>query len=103
MKKIIQAVAIAAALAAPVASFAQSNNGPVTRAEVRHQLIQVERAGYNPARNDPSYPSDIQAAERRAGAGNGAYSAGGVESGSSQGGYAVAPSAPAQKSMFSHR
>lgn len=102
MKKIIQAVAIAAALAAPVASFAQSN-GAVTRAEVRHQLVQVERAGYNPARNDPSYPNDIQAAERRAGVNNVANSAGGVESGSSQGGYAAAPSATAQASMFSHR
>ena len=102
MKTIIQAVAIAAALAAPVAAFAQSN-GPVTRAEVRHQLVQVERAGYNPARNSPSYPNDIQAAEKRAGVNGVADSAGGVEYGSSQGGYAVAPSASAQKSMFSHR
>jgi Ni/Co efflux regulator RcnB len=102
MKKIIQAVAIAAALAAPIASFAQSN-GSVTRAEVRHQLVQVERAGYNPARNDPSYPNDIQAAEKRANAGSVANSAGGVEFGSSQGGHAVAPSASAEQSMFSHR
>ena len=34
MKSLIQAVVIAAVLAAPVASFAQSNQ-PVTRAEVR--------------------------------------------------------------------
>ena len=102
MKKIIQLVAIAAALAAPVASFAQSN-GTVTRAEVRQQLVQVERAGYNPARHDPSYPNDIQAAEKRAGMIGVANSAGGVEYGSTQGGYAVAPSAASQEGTYSHR
>lgn len=65
MKSLIQAVAIAVVLAAPVASFAQSNQ-PVTRAEVRAQLVQLEQAGYNPARGrDPYYPEDIQAAEAR--------------------------------------
>lgn len=102
MKTIIQVIAIAAALAAPVASFAQST-GAVSRSEVRAQLVQVERAGYNPARHDPSYPSDIQAAERRAGVIGVANSTGGVEYGSSQAGYAVAPSAAAQDSMYSHR
>ncbi|MEC5408628.1 DUF4148 domain-containing protein [Paraburkholderia sp. MPAMCS5] len=66
MKSLIKAVAIAAALAAPVASFAQSSQQPVTRAEVRNQLIQLEQAGYNPAvSNDPDYPADVQAAERQ--------------------------------------
>ncbi|MDI7047487.1 DUF4148 domain-containing protein, partial [Escherichia coli] len=49
MKSLIKAVAIAAILAAPVASFAQSSQQPLTRAEVRRQLIQLELAGYNPA------------------------------------------------------
>jgi Domain of unknown function (DUF4148) len=66
MKSLIKAVAIAAVLAAPVASFAQSNQQPLTRAEVRQQLIQVEQAGYNPAMaNDNNYPADIQAAEAK--------------------------------------
>lgn len=69
MKSLIQAVAIAAILAAPVAAFAQSadtSQQPVTRAEVKNQLIQLERAGYNPASaNDVNYPADIQAAEKR--------------------------------------
>ncbi|ACD20530.1 DUF4148 domain-containing protein [Paraburkholderia phytofirmans] len=66
MKKAIVCLALAAAaLSAPVLSFAQSN-GPVTRAEVRSNLVQVERAGYNPARSDDaSYPADIQAAEAK--------------------------------------
>ncbi|MFM0737537.1 DUF4148 domain-containing protein [Paraburkholderia xenovorans] len=71
MKSLIKAVAIAAVLAAPVASFAQSSQQPVTRAEVRNQLIQLEQAGYNPATsNDPTYPADVQAAERRVDAQN---------------------------------
>ncbi|MEM5435742.1 DUF4148 domain-containing protein [Paraburkholderia diazotrophica] len=72
MKSLIKAVAIAAVLAAPVVSFAQSNQ-PVTRAQVRSELIQLEKAGYNPATaSDPTYPADIQAAEARVQAQNGA-------------------------------
>ncbi|WNC92523.1 DUF4148 domain-containing protein [Paraburkholderia sp. FT54] len=64
MKKAIVCLALtAAALSAPVLSFAQSN-APVTRAEVVSELAQVEQAGYNPARaEDAQYPADIQAAD----------------------------------------
>ncbi|MFM0308349.1 DUF4148 domain-containing protein [Paraburkholderia sp. RL17-383-BIF-A] len=87
MKSLIQAVVIAAALAAPVAVFAQSN-APLTRAQVRAELVQLEKAGYNPARGeDPYYPADIQAAEAKVAAQNGATSGyGGVVSGSSDAG-----------------
>jgi hypothetical protein len=70
MKSLIKAVALALVLAAPVASFAQSNQ-PLTRAQVREQLIQLEKAGYNPATaNDYDYPANIQAAEARVAAQN---------------------------------
>ncbi|GAB7524460.1 DUF4148 domain-containing protein [Paraburkholderia sp. 2C] len=66
MKSLIKAVAIAAVLAAPVVAFAQSNPSGLTRAQVRAELIQLEKAGYDPAMsNDATYPADIQAAERR--------------------------------------
>ncbi|WP_027800096.1 DUF4148 domain-containing protein [Paraburkholderia dilworthii] len=103
MKSLIKAVAIAAVFAAPVASFAQSSQQPVTRAEVRNQLIQLEQAGYNPAvSNDPDYPADIQAAERRVQAQNPVVAQtqqpvadtsgyGGMTSGSSQSGGAREP------------
>ncbi|USU19989.1 DUF4148 domain-containing protein [Paraburkholderia fungorum] len=103
MKSLIKAVAIAAILAAPVASFAQSSQQPLTRAEVRSQLIQLEQAGYNPATsNDTNYPSDIQAAESRVQAQNPAVAQtqepvantsgyGGTVSGSSQAGGLVQP------------
>ena len=66
MKTIVYAVATISLLAVPLASFAQSPNEPITRAQVRQQLIEIERAGYNPAMSDDAkYPADIQAAEAR--------------------------------------
>ncbi|ANB72199.1 hypothetical protein AYM40_07345 [Paraburkholderia phytofirmans OLGA172] len=95
MKSLIQAVIVAAVLAAPVATFAESNQ-PVTRAQVRAELVQLEKAGYNTAsRNEATYPAEIQAAEARVAAQNVQNSmahahvvdtsgVGGVVSGSSQ-------------------
>lgn len=84
MESLIQAVAVAVALVVPVVSFAQSN-APVTRAQVRAELVQLEKAGYNPARGeDPHYPEDIQAAEATVAAQN--KSVGGVGTGSSAAG-----------------
>ena len=87
MKSLIEAVVVAAALAAQVAVFAQSSQ-PVTRAQVRAELIQLEKAGYDPsARNDATYPAEIQAAEAKVAAQNGAANSyGGVVSGSSEAG-----------------
>lgn len=65
MKSIAQAVVIAAALAAPLASHAQVSQ-PLTRAEVRANLLDVEQAGYRPSPGlDVNYPNDAQAAERK--------------------------------------
>jgi hypothetical protein len=70
MKLLIKTVALALVLAAPVASFAQTEQ-PLTRAEVKAQLQQIEQAGYNPAKStDATYPADIQAAEARVAAQN---------------------------------
>ncbi|SAL02624.1 membrane protein [Caballeronia pedi] len=65
MKTLISAVAVAAALAVPALSFAQQSDAPLTRAQVRSELVQLEKAGYNPNISDPSYPSNIQAAQAR--------------------------------------
>ncbi|HEX8806721.1 MAG TPA: DUF4148 domain-containing protein [Candidatus Aquilonibacter sp.] len=66
MKTLISAVVVAAALVAPVASFAQSSqNQPLTRAEVRAQLVQLEKAGYNPIGDHTDYPSNVLAAQAR--------------------------------------
>ena len=88
-KSIVPAIAIAAVLAVP--GFAQAReDGPVTRAQVRAELVQVERAGYNPASDDITYPANIQAAQARVDAQQGvaATSYGGAGEGASASGHA---------------
>jgi len=63
MKTALSVLVLAAALAAPAASFAQAAAAPVTRAEVVTQLRQLEQAGYKPLKSQ--YPDDIRAAEAR--------------------------------------
>jgi len=88
MKSLISAVVVATVLAAPVVAFAQSSQ-PVTRAQVRAELAQLEKAGYNPAADRTDYPVNIQAAEARVNAQNGAGNTSGygpASAGSSQAG-----------------
>ncbi|WP_345812869.1 DUF4148 domain-containing protein [Paraburkholderia sp. PREW-6R] len=42
------------------------------RAKKNAELKQLEANGYNPSRNDPNYPNDIQKAEKKAAAGTAA-------------------------------
>jgi hypothetical protein len=85
-KSLIPAFALASALAMPAVSFAQSNE-PVTRAQVRAELVQLEKAGYTARGEDVDYPADIQAAEAKVAAQNGAASGyGGAVAGSSEAG-----------------
>ena len=53
----------------PAVSFAQvtsAQNGPVTRAQVLQELVDLESVGYNPAAaNDATYPDDVARAMRR--------------------------------------
>ncbi|POR47943.1 uncharacterized protein DUF4148 [Paraburkholderia eburnea] len=113
-RTLIQAAFVAALVAAPALSYAQSvdqNNAPKTRAEVRAELIQIEQAGYNPATaNDSNYPSDIQAAEARVSQEQGQGVAqtqpnadtgyGGASTGSSQSGTQPETIAPSQRVYF---
>jgi hypothetical protein len=107
------ALAIAAAIAFPVAGYAQESSSTVTRAQVRAELVQLESVGYWPGRaNDPHYPADIQAAEAAVASQKGAESiigssVGGVRSGSSASGNRItAAAAPANApfdSLYAHR
>ncbi|AXF24506.1 hypothetical protein CUJ89_29955 [Burkholderia pyrrocinia] len=56
MKPIFFATALALLAASPIASFAQTD-APVTRAQVRAELADLERAGYNPIPDDVKYPA----------------------------------------------
>ncbi|WP_321945580.1 DUF4148 domain-containing protein [Paraburkholderia sp. J10-1] len=83
----LAAAALAALVAVPALSFAQSSQ-PVTRAEVKAELVQLQKAGYNPASDDTQYPANLQAALSRLSAENGAAASafGGVVEGASAGG-----------------
>jgi hypothetical protein len=71
--KLIQSLmvaAVAAIAAVPAVSFAQSSQ-PLSRAQVKAELVQLQKAGYNPALDYAQYPANIQAAEARVSAQNG--------------------------------
>ncbi|MEM5316383.1 DUF4148 domain-containing protein [Paraburkholderia sp. JHI869] len=94
MKVLASALSIAVALAAPAIAFAQSN-GALTRAQVRSDLVQLEKAGYQPGDGDQTtYPQQIEQAEARVArvarlsATSSGY--GGVASGTSASGQAAA-------------
>ncbi|KWA20536.1 DUF4148 domain-containing protein [Burkholderia territorii] len=56
----ILAVAVLASI--PALSFADTGHG-LTRADVRADLVRLEKAGCNPAGSDARYPDDIAAAQ----------------------------------------
>lgn len=81
MKKILALLALTVVPAVSVSAFAQQSttvssysvpqavygqsNAPVTRAEVKQQLKDLEAVGYNPATaNDEDYPQNIQRTEK---------------------------------------
>ncbi|WP_343670730.1 DUF4148 domain-containing protein [Paraburkholderia heleia] len=70
MKNAMRRAALVSMIAiVPAVSFAQSSsthNGPVTRAQVLQDLMDLESVGYRPASaNDATYPEDVQSAMRR--------------------------------------
>ena len=86
MKSFFQVALISGVLSMPVFAFAQTpsaqtDSAPLTRTEVRADLVHLEQAGYRPHRNQ--YPADIQAAEARV---SGSNDSGGVAAGTSMSG-----------------
>jgi Domain of unknown function (DUF4148) len=64
MKSLTKAIAVVAFVVTPIASFAQSSQ-PLTRAQVREELVQLYNVGYMPLDDRNRYPAHIQAAEAR--------------------------------------
>jgi len=85
MKSLIKAAVVAAIVAVPALSFAQSQQQPVTRAQVRAELAQLRAAGYDPS-DWMHYPENIQAAEARVAADRANTAYGPSTSGTSQSG-----------------
>ena len=103
MKAIVKTTAIAITLVVPALSFAQTSNGPVTRDQVRAQLIELEHAGYNPAHgNRGTYPAEIQAAEARVAAKHNGV--GGTATGTAETGHTMPAMTPDmnKRSMFGY-
>ncbi|MEM5327053.1 DUF4148 domain-containing protein [Paraburkholderia sp. JHI2823] len=105
--KLFKSLIVAAAVVVPVVSFAQSSE-PLTRAQVRAELVQLEKAGYNPAADYNDYPQNIQAAQARVDAQNGALASayGGVANAASAAGAAMVSAShdiPGLGSIYAHR
>ncbi|KVD77336.1 hypothetical protein WS62_30955 [Burkholderia sp. ABCPW 14] len=106
MKSALKTVALALALAVPALSFAQpSSNGPLTRAQVRDELTQLEKAGYQPSKNQ--YPANIQATEARIASANGGADTsssgyGGTAAGAMQSGQRVSPTSGGWDAPYHH-
>ena len=58
MKSLISAAIVATALLVPAAAFAQQANGPVTRAQVRAELVAAQKDG-TLFQNDTNYPKQV--------------------------------------------
>jgi len=69
--KLVRSLAIAALVAVPVLSFAQSSQ-PVTRAEVKAELVQLQKAGYRESSDYTQYPAHLQTTLARISAESGA-------------------------------
>ena len=87
MKMLLSLTVALSALASPALTFAQTTSAPLTRAQVRADLIRLEQAGYDPsAGENVHYPDDIQAAEAKAAGGSAAQDVGGAVGGTSSAG-----------------
>ena len=60
-KTFIPVIALVSILALPTIASANSN-GPMTREQVRAELVQLQQAGNNRHHSDAHYPADVQAA-----------------------------------------
>jgi len=66
MKLVAYITIVTSSLASPLFALAQSSSPPVSRAEVRGELIRLEKAGLVPSvGEDNKYPESIMAAEAK--------------------------------------
>ena len=85
-KTFIPILALVSVLALPTMASA-SSNGPLTREQVRAELVQLHEAGYNRNHSDAHYPTHMQAVLSSVAAQQQTFSGhGGVHSGSAASG-----------------
>jgi hypothetical protein len=101
MKNRLYSVLIGVALAVPLSSYAQSVQ-PITRAQVRNELAQLEKLGYRPGGDHANYPDQIEAAEAKLAARNAALAANQVSVNGSDGVGGVQNGTSVSGSVTSH-
>ena len=100
MKSLISAVVVASALTVPAISFAQQANVPLTRAQVRAEIVTAQKAGLL-YQNDTEYPKTVpQSGTAVVASVQGSEDVGGVSAGSSDAG---APAAVQQRDLSIYR
>lgn len=63
--KVTKASVLCAICLLPLGAYAQSN-APLTREQVRQDVVALQIAGYNPSTSDSTaYPENVQAAQHR--------------------------------------
>jgi hypothetical protein len=66
MKSTTLSALLAAIIGFGVAPVFAQDAQPVTRAQIKAELVALEQAGYNPAySHGPDYPADFQVAQRK--------------------------------------
>ncbi len=58
MKPVMRIAVVALALT-PLVAIAQTDNGPLTRQQVKENLVRAERTGYRPSEHDAQYPGSF--------------------------------------------
>jgi len=97
MKSLLSAVIVASALIVPAVSFAQQADAPLTRAQVRAELVAAQKAGLL-NQNDVNYPKAVpQDTTTAIAAAQGSRDVGGVKASSSDAGAPVS----VQQRLFS--
>ncbi|EDZ98500.1 conserved hypothetical protein [Burkholderia sp. H160] len=100
MKSLLSAVVVAAALIVPAVSFAQQANAPITRAQVRAELVAAQKAGLL-NQNDTNYPKTVPAGSTTVMASEeGSQDVGGVKASASDAG---APTTVQQRIFSTYR
>lgn len=85
-KKLLIATMAISAFGAYMSASAQTNAG-LTRAQVREELVALEKAGYDPQGPQENYPQDLMSAEQRVAASAASRTAyGGASNGTSKAG-----------------
>jgi hypothetical protein len=99
MKSLLSAVVVASALIVPAVSFAQQANGPVTRAQVRAEIVAAQKAGLL-YQNDTEYPKAVPQGATVVASTEADKDVGGVNGGSSAAG---APTTVQQRLFSTYR